>query len=246
MTGYPESEIRIWLRLKPHPLLQIEETEGEWWLGSLSIGKRFPHYRVGHSHPLGPTSRLFRQRFDLDDSHRGWAVIFRFVDPPLHSHMTDVFVGWVQPDRGSEADRWITFLNEEIAKRLATTSTHAEPKLRSVGRFRELGYGETAPSLVAARGKRAPRNKAEVVRYLRGAKMQAFSPGVERDVFDETKLADSPSIRTDGVYSWPELIGYYVEKYDIELPEDFEEHMRANSWTVPRSTQESLQLPEKP
>jgi hypothetical protein len=170
----------------------------------------------------------------------------RAVDPPPQTHDTDLFVGWVQPEREAEADHWIEFLTDEIAKRLAAPSVPIEGTLRPIGRFEEFGYGYGAPSVATARGKRAPRNKAEVVKYLRGGKMFVFSPGIEKDVFDETKLSDSSSIRTDGVYSWPEVLGYYVDRYDIELPEEFEEHMRANTWTVPQNIDvATLRLPQK-
>jgi hypothetical protein len=107
--------------------------------------------------------------------------------------------------------------------------------LQRIGNFFELGYDDDpmAPRLSDVRGKRAPGNKADVVRYLRSGKTLIFSPGYDQDVFDDTKRADTSSILTDGVYSWQKQIAYYVEHYDIELPADFEAHMRANAWRIP-------------
>jgi hypothetical protein len=118
--------------------------------------------------------------------------------------------------------------------------------LRRVGNFQELGYDDdpNAPRLVDVRGKRAPDNKAEVVRYLRSGKTLIVSPGIDQDVFDDRKRADTSSIVTDGTFMWQRQIAYYVEHYDIELPAEFEAHMRANGWQVPEHVDIStLQAP---
>lgn len=118
--------------------------------------------------------------------------------------------------------------------------------LRYVGNFFELGYDHhpDAPRLAECRGKRLVEHKAEVVAYLRSGRSYIFSPGFDRDFFDETKRADTRSLVTDGVYTWPSLLAYYVECYDVELPQDFEEHMRSNGWKIPGAIDvKQLKLP---
>jgi hypothetical protein len=107
--------------------------------------------------------------------------------------------------------------------------------LKLVGNFQELGYDDDprAPRLADARGHRSHDHKSEVVRYLNSGKMFVFSPGVDEDIFENGKLADTCSIVTDGTFMWQKQIAYYVEHYDIELPSEFEAHMRANGWRVP-------------
>lgn len=109
------------------------------------------------------------------------------------------------------------------------------PVLKRIGNFQELGYDDdpAAPKLVEARGKRAPVNKREVVRYLNAARVFVFSPGYDQDVFDDRRRAGNCSIVTDGTFMWPKQLAYYLEHYDIELPAEFEAHMRANGWRVP-------------
>jgi len=34
-------------------------------------------------------------------------------------------------------------------------------------------------------------------------------------------------------FVWPRTLAYYVEQYDVELPAEFEEHMKRNQWRVP-------------
>lgn len=65
--------------------------------------------------------------------------------------------------------------------------------------------------------------------------IKAFCMGIDADVFDNSKLADSPHALTDGTFGGPLVLAYYVENYDVALPAEFEEHMRANGWKVPRS-----------
>jgi len=111
----------------------------------------------------------------------------------------------------------------------------AKTTLKYVGDFIELGYDDHpgAPSLLSARGKRKPDNKREVVEYLRSAVAFIVSPGRNDDVLDPSKSAGSSSIATDGVYVWPKTLAYYVDTYDVELPAEFEAHMRRNGWKPP-------------
>jgi len=102
----------------------------------------------------------------------------------------------------------------------------------TVGGFRELGYDD-GPALAAVRGKRPAAHQAEVVAYLRAAPLLVTSPGLVKDAFDGKTLAGKRSMRTDGVYAWPDSLAYYVERHQVELPAAFEAHMAQNHWRVP-------------
>jgi len=119
MTSFPEQDLRTGLRLKREPLTGVEETEHEWWIGTLSIGKVHAVWRSGHAHPLRPDAHFYKQWFDFDD-RRGWAVIFRPQDPPAPK-VGDYFIGWADPSREADVDRWLAFLNNEIAVRTMST-----------------------------------------------------------------------------------------------------------------------------
>ena len=60
-----------------------------------------------------------------------------------------------------------------------------------------------------------------------------MSPGLIPDVFQPTMLAGARHIRTDGFYAWPDSLAYYVERYQVALPDELEEHMSARGWKVP-------------
>jgi hypothetical protein len=102
-----------------------------------------------------------------------------------------------------------------------------------IGNFREAGYVKDAPSLAAAQGKRTAANKERVVTYLRAGTSYTVSPGPVADLFDPTQHAGTAGILTDGVYAWPHFLAYYVDRYDVELPAEFEQHMRERSWSPP-------------
>lgn len=227
---------------------ELHETNMEWCLGTFSIHKHQPAYRIGWGFDLAPESHLLRRWFELEDvGVKGWAVIFHSKDPD-----GEIFVGWVPEGRQADADRWIAFLNGEIHDRLVQsgqTPTNASPAaaapdrpaepgtLRYVGNFVELGYEHHAnpPSIVAARGRRRRANKAEVLSYLRKAKPVTISPGINEDFFDPTKTVRGETTRTDGVYIWGDFLADYVDRYDVELPEEFERHMEDRGWRLPEN-----------
>jgi hypothetical protein len=105
---------------------------------------------------------------------------------------------------------------------------------QTVGGFLELGY-EGAPSLAALRGKRSDDHLAEVVAYLRAGKLLVMSPGLVHDPLEPGRLAGKRSMRTDGVFAWPDSLAYFVERYRVELPAAFEHHMARSGWTMPEA-----------
>lgn len=118
-------------------------------------------------------------------------------------------------------------------------------RLRLVGNFVELGHDEVgAPSLVEMRGRRNAEHKGQVLAYLRSGIMFIGSPGVDEDVLDPSKSAGSATVLTDGTYAWPKTLAYYLETYDVALPDDFETHMKRNGWKVPdKINTSSLEYP---
>jgi hypothetical protein len=148
-----------------------------------------------------------------------------------------------------QGDRWCIICDgagvlEEGARARAEASSpttrSASTSLRTggeVGFFREMGNDENdAPSLIASRGRRTPANKDKVVGYLRGGRMATFSPGYAPDYFDGRRDAGTYSTRTDGTFTWPDYLAFYVEQYDVALPQDFERFIEARSWRHPATT----------
>jgi hypothetical protein len=126
-------------------------------------------------------------------------------------------------------------------------STSKTTTLRLIGNFLELGYAHhsNAPKLSEYRNKLSPEHKTEIVQYLRAGKMFILSPGIDDDVLDSSRRADTGSVLTDGTYAWEQQLAYYVERYDVELSPEFNAHMEANRWQIPESVDTAfLRMPQ--
>lgn len=117
-------------------------------------------------------------------------------------------------------------------------SSKSDPRrvLRYVGTFRELGGEDDAAarSLSEARGQRTASSKYQVVEYLRSGKRLFVSPGLDDDIFDPS-WSETRVLKTDGAYVWFGILARYVEKYDVALPQEFEDHMASVNWTIDES-----------
>ncbi len=96
-----------------------------------------------------------------------------------------------------------------------------------IGDFKELAHGaKTGASLFEIRRETGDNDEKEIADYLRAGEIVAISPCLVRDVFDEKGIIGSLEERTDGEYIWPSDLVYYYEKYHVELPVEFLQHVR--------------------
>ncbi len=114
--------------------------------------------------------------------------------------------------------------------------------LRSVGFFMELPHGEPdGPSLRAAIRPVADPREAGIVAYLRAGTPFAVSGRMVSDVLSASDSFIAPlETYTDGVWTWPADLAHYVERYHVELPDDFVEHAAEQKWVPPALTDEEL------
>lgn len=108
-------------------------------------------------------------------------------------------------------------------------------KLRSIGFFREMSQGkETDPSIYDFVKKGDPSLAEKICNYLSNGTTVIVSPGITGDIIDEVAgVAGTGSSCTDGVWLWPDDLVYYVRKYNVALPDDFLNTMKANNWNNP-------------
>lgn len=60
---------------------------------------------------------------------------------------------------------------------------------------------------------------------MKGCKISSASPAIITDLIDpKIKIAELYSMN-DGKYGWRSDVIYYVEKHDMELPEEFIQHV---------------------
>jgi hypothetical protein len=94
--------------------------------------------------------------------------------------------------------------------------------------------------------KRGGSHKAELIAYLKKALIVSFSPGYLDDFFGPQKMIGTHSMRTDGVHVWPEFVAGYVERYDVALPEEFEQRVAEHGWRLPEKLdRERFTLPHE-
>jgi hypothetical protein len=97
--------------------------------------------------------------------------------------------------------------------------------LQRVGLFREF-YPECAslPWLRDHMGTRRIRSEAKIAEYLRAGHILAGIMEWSTDLFDGTFFEDgsgAPSLLTDGTWLWRRDLAHYVERYHVELPDNF-------------------------
>jgi hypothetical protein len=103
-----------------------------------------------------------------------------------------------------------------------------------VGFYRELKHGKPdGESLHAVVQQKGGPDDAQLVHYLRAGSTLVASPSMVRDVLANNAMIGSLEIRTDGTYAWPSDLAHYVERHHARVPEDFLQHVRSLSFTVP-------------
>lgn len=72
--------------------------------------------------------------------------------------------------------------------------------------------------------------KEEILNYLRRGEVRAAQPGIGRDVFTGERFGGGKLLLGDHNYGWTTDLIYYVEKYNMRLPKEFEEyvHLKMN------------------
>ena len=69
------------------------------------------------------------------------------------------------------------------------------------------------------------KEKEKVIKYMKKCKVVAVAPAIVRDIINPNNKIAELCLMTDGKYEWRSDIIYYVEKYDMELPEEFIQHV---------------------
>ena len=63
----------------------------------------------------------------------------------------------------------------------------------------------------------------KLITYLNNGEINLASPEKATDVISGDRISKTNYILTDGEYSWSSSLAYYVEKYNLRLPKEFEE-----------------------
>ena len=93
-----------------------------------------------------------------------------------------------------------------------------------IGQTREIYHNDKYPSIMDIINKPI-REKEKILRYMRGCHIDAVAPAMLRDVINPANKIPDLFAMSDGTYGWRSDVIYYVEKYDMALPEEFVQHV---------------------
>ncbi|WP_238881602.1 hypothetical protein [Clostridium sp. YIM B02551] len=93
-----------------------------------------------------------------------------------------------------------------------------------IGQIREV-YGDDKYPSIKELINRPIKDKEKILEYMRKSKVIAQAPAVGMDLINPNNKTLELSLMTDGDYEWRSDVIYYVDKYDMELPEEFINHI---------------------
>jgi len=117
-------------------------------------------------------------------------------------------------------------------------------EIKFVGFYKELEYGNRqGGSLYKVIAKPSNQDEDKIISYLESGEVLFVSPMVTRDVLSkEKKHIDSLKILTDGTWTWPSDLVYYLKKYHVALDKDFISHIRNNDWVFDKNVVDFKEL----
>ena len=95
---------------------------------------------------------------------------------------------------------------------------------KDIVRFKEL-FGDEYPPLASLISSHEDIYKKIIVDHLKSGTHIAESPGRVVDIITGEPIGIPLSMLSDGVYSWRSDMIYYYEKYNLELNQDFVDHV---------------------
>lgn len=92
-----------------------------------------------------------------------------------------------------------------------------------IGMTREIYKDDKYPSIKDLINK--PINEKEkIIEYMKQSKIKAVAPAIITDLINPDIRFAELYFMTDSKYAWRSDVIYYLDKYDMELPEDFIQH----------------------
>lgn len=95
--------------------------------------------------------------------------------------------------------------------------------------YKELEPGRNFPMLKDSLEKEAYPHKNDVLRFLLNGTVDFARASRARDVFSGDIIPTEVLVMHDGDFYWSNTLAWYVEKYNLRLPREFESHILAKS-----------------
>jgi hypothetical protein len=119
-------------------------------------------------------------------------------------------------------------------------------KIKYAGFYDELEYiNRQCGSIYEVIAKSSNQDKDKIIPYLESGEVLWACPTVTRDVLLKVEKFIGPlNILTDGIWTWPSDLVYYLKEYHVALDKDFISHMRNNNWVFDKNAVNFEELEE--
>lgn len=94
-------------------------------------------------------------------------------------------------------------------------------KWKFIGEYKEIDGVDTLPSIYDAINEEPYPEKETVLNYLKSAEVYFASGRTDNDIFSHEIIPGYSCGYTDGTYAWSSVLIYYLEKYNLRLPQEF-------------------------
>ena len=92
-------------------------------------------------------------------------------------------------------------------------------------KYEEFGPGMGYPSIRNHLMNEPYEEKEKIIEYMKKGHVHMVNGSRMKDVFTGEPIKGEMLFMDDGKYSWTSKLIYYVDKYNLELPEDFIDHI---------------------
>lgn len=98
-----------------------------------------------------------------------------------------------------------------------------------IGKYEEFAPGMGFPSIKEHMQEEPYKSKTAVLKHLRSGNVHMVTASKIVDVLSGEATNIELVFMDDGKFSWSSKIPYYVDKYNLRLPKEFENHILSNN-----------------
>lgn len=95
--------------------------------------------------------------------------------------------------------------------------------------YDELNPGKNFPKLKDSVEAKEYPNKKTIVKFLKNGTVELARHSRTKDVFSGEIIPDEALLMHDGDFYWSSVLAWYVDKYNLRLPKNFETHILKNA-----------------
>lgn len=129
------------------------------------------------------------------------------------------------PEEIAESDRRVAIIGEQIKARDERVGKDTDKMAKRKNIMEEWKeFNPLAEKSIKDDFGESPSPDCQmIISYLDNGEVKAVAPSRDTDVITGESINKTNCIMTDGEYSWSGSLGYYVKKYNLQLPKEFED-----------------------